>query len=384
MPASDIRILLLALTGLCLLYLFAEKRMAVYSRKRLVHVVHVNGIRGKSSVTRLIEAGLRAGGLRVCAKTTGTLPTFIDVFGKAYPIRRLGPANIREQLYMLRKAAKQQAQVLVIECMAVDPALQRLTQHQMLKADIGVITNIRLDHTEEMGGSLEEICDALASTIPEKGQLFTAEQALLDRLAARAKAQHTSIMQCIAGVQDAQEFGAIDFPDNVAIALAVCAALKVPRQAALDGMREGYQRDPYALSHHRLPGGAVFINGMSINDYTSTLQVLNAVLAQEEMTGRRLILLINNRADRMYRIEQMIRLARDVRPFAVYLLGAYRQLVARRLRALGMERVSIICVREIDWGMFDKNDLIFAMGNITNAGMEVMRGVKEGGGVVVR
>ena len=35
--------------------------------------VHVNGTRGKSSVTRLIAAGLRAGGVRTFAKTTGTM-----------------------------------------------------------------------------------------------------------------------------------------------------------------------------------------------------------------------------------------------------------------------------------------------------------------------
>ena len=33
--------------------------------------IHVNGIRGKSSVVRLIAAGLREGGLRTFAKTTG-------------------------------------------------------------------------------------------------------------------------------------------------------------------------------------------------------------------------------------------------------------------------------------------------------------------------
>ena len=36
--------------------------------------IHVNGTRGKSSVTRLIAAGLRAGGKRTFAKTTGTAP----------------------------------------------------------------------------------------------------------------------------------------------------------------------------------------------------------------------------------------------------------------------------------------------------------------------
>ena len=40
--------------------------------------IHVNGTRGKSSVTRLVAAGLREGGLRTFAKTTGTATSVID------------------------------------------------------------------------------------------------------------------------------------------------------------------------------------------------------------------------------------------------------------------------------------------------------------------
>src|SRR5687768_2797499 len=43
--------------------------------------VHVNGTRGKSSVTRLIAAGLREGGIVTCAKTTGTLARLIHPHG---------------------------------------------------------------------------------------------------------------------------------------------------------------------------------------------------------------------------------------------------------------------------------------------------------------
>ncbi len=62
------------LSALCLIYLSGERLLADRYRKKLVHIVHVNGIRGKSTVTRLIGAGLAAGGLRVMTKTTGTLP----------------------------------------------------------------------------------------------------------------------------------------------------------------------------------------------------------------------------------------------------------------------------------------------------------------------
>ena len=43
--------------------------------------IHVNGARGKSSVTRLIAAGLRAGGVSTMAKTTGSAPRIIDKNG---------------------------------------------------------------------------------------------------------------------------------------------------------------------------------------------------------------------------------------------------------------------------------------------------------------
>ena len=71
--------LLIALLALgWLAYLAWEARCAAKARASLAHVVHVNGTRGKSTVSRLIEAGLRAGGLRVFCKTTGTDPMTID------------------------------------------------------------------------------------------------------------------------------------------------------------------------------------------------------------------------------------------------------------------------------------------------------------------
>lgn len=54
--------LLGALFSLYLLYLLWEAHAVRIARKKLAHVVHVNGTRGKSTVSRLIEAGLRAGG----------------------------------------------------------------------------------------------------------------------------------------------------------------------------------------------------------------------------------------------------------------------------------------------------------------------------------
>ena len=113
--------------------------------------IHVNGTRGKSSVTRLVAAGLREGGLKTFAKTTGTAPRVIDPEGKDRIIHRLRLPSIGEQVRLLRYFATEKPDAVVMECMAVQPQYQWIAEHQMIKAHIGVITNVRPDHLEEMG-----------------------------------------------------------------------------------------------------------------------------------------------------------------------------------------------------------------------------------------
>ena len=70
---------------------------SVAHRRRLARIptrVHVAGTRGKSSVTRLIASGLRAGDVRCAAKTTGTLARMILPDAREVPIfRPRGPVS---------------------------------------------------------------------------------------------------------------------------------------------------------------------------------------------------------------------------------------------------------------------------------------------------
>ena len=152
-------------------YLVLESILNKKSRAKFKYVIHINGIRGKSTTTRLIDAGLRKCGFKVFSKTTGTVPTMINVNNEDVKIKRLGNANIREQLKMIKKASRQGADVLVLECMAVNPELQYICEKQILNADVTVITNIRPDHIQDMGETLEDIALAFSNTIPTNGQL---------------------------------------------------------------------------------------------------------------------------------------------------------------------------------------------------------------------
>ena len=102
--------------------------------------VHVNGTRGKSSVTRLIAGGLQSGGRRTFAKTTGTMARMIWPDGREVDVYRVGGPNIIEQIRIVRRAVECGAEAMVIECMAVSPELQPLSELRLIRSTIGVIT----------------------------------------------------------------------------------------------------------------------------------------------------------------------------------------------------------------------------------------------------
>ena len=373
-----------ATIGACLAWLgwlVVEQRRARRHRAALAHVVHVNGIRGKSSVSRLIDAGLRAGGRRVLTKTTGTRPRFIDVDGQERPVHRRGQASIREQLATLRRAAQQGAEVLVVECMAVLPEYQEASEERMLRADVAVITNVRPDHPEEMGADLDDVAAALALTLPTNGAAFTADAAYADVFAARA-AQKGSTCALAAPCHDDPP----DFAENVGLALAVCEHLGVPRPVALAGMRH-YRRDPgvFAMQTQPTPCGGTLtvLNALAANDPASAAQLL----AHAEAEGlfptapgkNQRLLLINNRYDRPARTLQFVdfALAHAARFDAFVLCGHARGLVARRLRQRGLAAERLLELKHF-------SDLpallarpgetvaatVFAVGNIVGSGQE--------------
>lgn len=367
--------LIALLSLLYLLALWVEARQVQAARRSLPHVVHVNGTRGKSTTCRLIDAGLRAGGLRVFTKTTGTDPMTLEVDGRELPIIRRGKANIKEQIGILKKAAQQQAQVLVVECMAIQPELQYTAQHRILQADVGVITNVRRDHTDVMGQTLPEICTALCNTVPRGGVLFTGEEHLAQQMAGAAKTLGSQFV-AVRPRGDEPEF---DFPENIALALAVCEQLGVDRDTALEGMRH-YKRDPYALTLHRIHG-SVWINGLSINDIQSTCMVWEQMAEKYELRQRKLILLVNNRADRGSRTQDMLQVCLALKPQEIWLLGASRSYMQRGLaRHLPDVQVTWFAkAQDLDFSGLDQNCAVFAVGNIAGEGRALMERVRKEG-----
>lgn len=143
--------------------------------KGLQYRIHVNGIRGKSSVTRLLTAALQGGNISTVGKSTGSASRVITHQGKEKEVVRKGPANVYENVKIMRNYVENDVDAVVFECMAVNPKYQKFLEEKVVQSNIGIITNVREDHMEVLGYTLEDIAKNLASTIPYNGYLVTSE-----------------------------------------------------------------------------------------------------------------------------------------------------------------------------------------------------------------
>ena len=296
-----------------IIYLFLEQRRHLRYLRSIPARIHVNGTRGKSSVSRLIAAGLRAGGVRTCAKTTGTLAQFIDPEGKEEPIYRIGHTNVIEQLRIIRKSAELNAEALVIECMAVQPLLQSLCECKIVQSTHGVLCNARPDHLDVMGPTEKDVALALAGTVSINGQFFTAEQKHLNTLKMACEDRNSELIpinnQDISSITDEEmaRFSYNEFKENVALALKVCESLDVDRNIALQGMWAATP-DPGALTIYSLTHNdkrVTFANGFAANDPESTEALWHKVRAAHPECDYTVVI-ANTRGDRKHRTLQFV------------------------------------------------------------------------------
>jgi poly-gamma-glutamate synthase PgsB/CapB len=181
----------------------------------------------------------------------------------------------------------------------------------MIQSTMSVITNIRPDHLDEMGSTMEDIALSLSNTIPFDGTLVTAEKDVLEPLERVAESRNSKV-----DVVDAKsisedymdKFPFLEHAENVALALQVCKDAGVAEELALSGMLKT-NPDPGALViwnldfqdrlHH-------FVSAFAANDPKSTLQIWN--MLENRIGDRSTCIFLNTRFDRRYRTNQLINL----------------------------------------------------------------------------
>jgi len=324
-------------------YEYAKHQKKIYT---IPTRIHVNGTRGKSSVTRLIGAGLREGNIKTITKVTGTFPRLILENGEETIIERKSNANIIEQLSIVKYCAKKKVDAMIIECMALQPRYQKITEEQMVHATIGVITNVRLDHLDVMGPGIKQVGEALSNTIPKKGVLFTSEDKhhkFLEKKCSKKNTQfHRSYATSISD-EDMRGFSYIEHKDNIALALDICEHLGVGRALALSGMKkmipdEGALVKNTIINEHKQIN---FYNAFAANDPESSLMIwdsINSTIENEQM-----IVLLTIRNDRQSRAIQLINLIASKMEFDyVVLIGESTKLIEEKALKFKIPREKVI------------------------------------------
>lgn len=349
--------IILALVLVAVIVYIARAAHAQRSHRRLMmnveHRIHVNGIRGKSSVTRLIAASLREGKIKTVAKTTGTAARMIVDHKNETPVPRK-EADIVEQRRMLnqylgtlKKLSGYQA--VVFECMAINPIYQKYLENKIMHSTIGVITNVREDHTDMLGKTLPEIARSLASTVPRNGHLVTAETneeilaILKEECDKRGTRLHSVGSMRIANSHMAK-FDHFEYKSNVAIAIKVAQLAGVPRAIALKGMHKALP-DPGAFKLKKVRRKKATIhwaNLFAINDRESFVFTVESLYEKVGSKTKKAVIL-NNRHDRPERVAQFVDISvREIGADYIFTFGDYEAQVRQELKRYPDAQVTVV------------------------------------------
>lgn len=328
---------------------------------------------------------LREAGYSVLAKTTGSKPVLILPDESEAAIRRRGGARILEQKRLLRQAAGLGVRALVAELMSVRPECGRMESCWILRPQILVITNVRLDHREEMGYNRDEIAASLARAIPLRATVILPEgevqkefEAAAGRVGARLVAAPRRGNSAAQGDTD---ISPALFAEQADIVLALAELLGIPEDIARRGMARAHP-DFGALKAWNavlgVPGASwLLVSAFAANEPESTGRIIERLRRQPALSGRPLIGLLVFRPDRGDRTRQWLD-AVDRGFFSgferVYVAGAHQRTIElrRRMRTfpflspLGTESPPVIMDRI--FAAHPGGGTIVGMGNMVGLG----------------
>jgi len=319
----------------CGIYLYIAWLLLSYQtfkrqRDRIPIRIFVNGIRGKSTVTRYIAAVLREAGYHTFGKTTGSAARILRPDGRDAKFHRPGYPNVNEEIKILKRFSRQKAQATVMECMAINPAYARWLQDKVVQAQINIITNVRYDHPDQMGETLEAIAESLSNTVPENGILITSESTprLLGILYKKARQKNADVILAdkdAVSLKDLEGFWYFTHKDNIAIGYEIARLVNLSQARALKAMQSApadpgaFQIEFFEFEETTLAWANLF----AINDSESFIAVCLQLFQQLSSYDK--VVLLNNRYDRPERVTLFTELAQQLQFDRVVALGAYER-----------------------------------------------------------
>jgi poly-gamma-glutamate synthase PgsB/CapB len=290
-----------------LAYLFMEHLRLQRKVDAIPLRICVTGTRGKSSVTRLIAAAMRESGKSVLARTTGAKPILIFPDGRESETRRRGLPTILEGKKVLRAGAELRVDVCVVELMSIHPEAIYVESQMIFKPHILVLTNVRLDHMDQMGKTKDDIASCFAGAIPKAGTVIVLQKEIYPVFQRIADSRKTKVL----GIPETRYQEYLDrdkgilnseFNENVCLSLAVTEHLGLDNAAASRAMCGamsdfGSLKVWFDLEDFPLPEW-YFVSAFAANEPESTRSVFSKLKARMLLEDRTVIGVLNLRGDR--------------------------------------------------------------------------------------
>ncbi|MFK7928774.1 MAG: hypothetical protein AB8H79_11345 [Myxococcota bacterium] len=297
-----------------------RRRWDTRARRRLPLVIGGWGSRGKSGVERLKAAVFQELGYSVLSKTTGNEAMMVMGLPGRDPVevflyRPYDRASIVEQREVLHLADRMGVQVLLWECMALNPRYVSILQREWMRDDLTTITNTYPDHEDIQGPSGIDVAQVIAEVLPYNARAITTEQSMTPILAERARLRGTRLDALTPEAWQLlppdllARFPYQEHPRNIALVVALARTLGVPSDVALRAMADSVVPDLGVLKEYgpiQIDNKKVsYIVGNSANERAGFLS--NWVRVGFDGSGadagllERRVLVVNNRRDRVPR-----------------------------------------------------------------------------------
>ena len=129
----------------------------------------VEGTRGKTSLSISLHSEIIQRGETSFCKITGALP-LLCIGRDVSVIKRTGPTRLYENLFDVPCS-----DYCVLENQGISPYTMRVFNELFVRPQIIAVTNVRLDHVEEMGRTREKIAKSIASSFGKAEIVFSGE-----------------------------------------------------------------------------------------------------------------------------------------------------------------------------------------------------------------